>query len=65
MNEIPLQHFRAQSSPNVIAIPTRHDRRTGEHIVCWADIQQHFENAKSVVHGNVAILFLTDDNFER
>ncbi|KAF9360961.1 hypothetical protein BGX34_007395 [Mortierella sp. NVP85] len=65
MNEIPLQYFRAQSSPNVIAIPTRHDRRTGEYIVCWADIQQHFENAKSIVHGNVAILFLTDDNFER
>lgn len=65
MNETPQQYFRAGASSNVIAIPTRQDRTTGERIVCWVDIQQYFKNADGIVHGNVAVLFLTDDSFER
>lgn len=65
MKGTPLQYFRARSSSADIAIPTRLDRTTGEPIVCWTDILQYFQDAEGIVYGNVAVLFLTDDNFER
>ncbi|KAI1299065.1 hypothetical protein EDD11_006549 [Mortierella claussenii] len=45
-------------------IPARQDSRTGEHIILWRDIQDHFANAERIVNGDRAVLFMTDDNFE-
>ncbi|KAG0225583.1 hypothetical protein B0O80DRAFT_424233 [Mortierella sp. GBAus27b] len=58
------QAFRAKSSSKTITIPTRQDPRSGQRIVRWKDIQQLFEDAKYVMNGDDAVLFLTDDNLE-
>ncbi|KAF9366718.1 hypothetical protein BGX34_009557 [Mortierella sp. NVP85] len=57
------QAFRASSS-KIITIPTRHDPKSGLRVVRWCDIQQYFENAKGILNGNDAVLFLTNDDLE-
>jgi hypothetical protein len=60
----PSQAFRAQSHSKVIAIPTRHDTKSNQRVVRWKDIQQCFKDAQYVIHGNDAVVFLTDDDLE-
>jgi hypothetical protein len=57
------QAFRTSTS-KVITIPTRHDPKSGQRVVRWKDVQQYFENAKGVLSGEGAVLFLTDDGLE-
>ncbi|KAF9984307.1 hypothetical protein BGZ65_000690 [Modicella reniformis] len=64
MFEIPLQEFRAKSSTDIVTIPTRFDAKARLRVVRWKDIQQYFENAKGIINGKAAVLFLTDDNLE-
>jgi hypothetical protein len=64
MNEMPWQKFRSEHSSGIVSIPTLHDPTTGKHIVRWKDIQQHFDGAKRVLNGDVAVLFLTGDQLE-
>ncbi|KAF9359961.1 hypothetical protein BGX34_008033 [Mortierella sp. NVP85] len=58
------QAFQSRSSSNVIAIPTRHDPKSGQHVVRWKDIQQCFKDAQYVLHEGQAVMFLTDDDLE-
>ncbi|KAI8358168.1 hypothetical protein B0O80DRAFT_444147, partial [Mortierella sp. GBAus27b] len=58
------QTFRNKSSSEVITIPTRLDPKSGQRVVRWKDIQQHFENAKTILNGKRSVLFLTDDDLE-
>ncbi|KAI8358169.1 hypothetical protein B0O80DRAFT_275402 [Mortierella sp. GBAus27b] len=58
------QTFRTKSSSEVVTIPTRLDSKSGQRVVRWKDIQQHFENAKTILNGKCSVLFLTDDNLE-
>jgi hypothetical protein len=64
MDEQHSQEFRARLSSEIIAIPTRHDPKTGQQFIRWKDIQQYFRNAQGVLNGKVAVLFLTSDDFE-
>lgn len=57
----PLQEFRAESSSEIVAIPTFVDQTTKQNIVRWKDIQQRFENVKYVLNGTTSVLLLTDD----
>ncbi|KAG0240497.1 hypothetical protein BGX31_001912 [Mortierella sp. GBA43] len=59
-----LQSFRALKSARIVTIPTRQDPKSGKQVVRWKDIQQHFKNAESILNGDNAVLFLTDDNLE-
>ncbi|KAI8350803.1 hypothetical protein B0O80DRAFT_127219 [Mortierella sp. GBAus27b] len=58
------QEFRAHTSTNVISIPTRQDTKSGQRVVRWQDIQRCFENAKGLVIGEDAVLFLTDEDLQ-
>ncbi|KAK3820028.1 MAG: hypothetical protein J3Q66DRAFT_336088 [Benniella sp.] len=58
------QAFRYRHSQEVIAIPTRLDNKSGQRIVLLRDVQHAFEDAKTILNGGKAVLFLTDDNFE-
>jgi hypothetical protein len=60
----PLQAFQPRSSSNVIAIPTRHDPKSGQYVVRWKDIQQCFKDAQYVLHEGQAVMFLTDEDLE-
>ncbi|KAF9362412.1 hypothetical protein BGX34_006231 [Mortierella sp. NVP85] len=64
MNQQLSQAFRARNSSEIITIPTRHDPKSGQRVVRWKDIQQYFENAKGILNGKDAVLFLTDDDLE-
>jgi hypothetical protein len=64
MSRAQSQEFRARSSSEVITIPTRQDPKSGQRVVRWKDIQQYFENAKGLMIGKDAVLFLTDDDLE-
>ncbi|KAG0221667.1 hypothetical protein BGX31_009646, partial [Mortierella sp. GBA43] len=58
------QSFRTKSSSELVTIPTRYDSKSGQRVVRWKDIQQRFENAKTILNGNCSVLFLTDDDLE-
>ncbi|KAF9936877.1 hypothetical protein BGZ65_001973 [Modicella reniformis] len=64
MSKMSSQAFRARFSSEIIAIPTRHDTKCGQRVVRWKDIQQCFENAKYIMNGGEAVLFLTDDDLD-
>ncbi|KAK3820118.1 MAG: hypothetical protein J3Q66DRAFT_439167 [Benniella sp.] len=55
------QAFRADASSEIIAIPTRLDNETGQHVILWRDIQQYFEDAIGIVNNGEAVQFLADD----
>jgi len=58
------QAFRSKASSKIISIPARHDPKSGKNVVRWKDILQYFEDAKGVMNGELAVLFLTDDDLE-
>ncbi|KAF9361552.1 hypothetical protein BGX34_007084 [Mortierella sp. NVP85] len=60
----PLQEFRAESSSEIVTIPTFVDPVTKEHIVRWKDIRQRFENVKYVLNGTTSVLLLTNSWLE-
>jgi len=64
MSTTPLQAFRAQSSSNLISIPTRHDLKSNQHVVLWRDIQRLFQSAENIMHGGDAVLFVTNEELE-
>ncbi|KAG0240498.1 hypothetical protein BGX31_001913 [Mortierella sp. GBA43] len=64
MSETHSQPFRAQKSTKIVTIPTRQDTKSGQRIVRWKDVQQCFENAKTIMNGEDIVLFLTDDDLE-
>ncbi|KAG0204737.1 hypothetical protein BGX31_003109, partial [Mortierella sp. GBA43] len=66
-----LQGFRAVSGPcstpvdnSTIFIASRPDKKTGERIVLWRDIQREIKNADRIRNGNTSVSFMTDDDFE-
>ncbi|KAF9941725.1 hypothetical protein BGZ65_001853 [Modicella reniformis] len=61
----PMQAFRSRLADEIVDIPVRMDPRTGNYIVLWSDIQDGFENAKSVRKGTSLVPFITNDNFEQ
>ncbi|KAF9353439.1 hypothetical protein BGX34_011564 [Mortierella sp. NVP85] len=64
MSAATSQAFRAQSSSNIILIPTRYDGRSKQHVIRWKDIQLRFKDAQFVMNGENTVLFLTDDDLE-
>ncbi|KAF9971244.1 hypothetical protein BGZ65_010550 [Modicella reniformis] len=64
MSKISSQGFRAQFSSKVIVIPIRHDKKSGQRIVRWKDIQQCFKDAQYITNGEEVVLFLTDDDLD-
>jgi hypothetical protein len=64
MSESHSQSFRDQNSSKIVTIPTRQDTKSGQRIVRWKDVQQCFENAKTIMNGEDIVLFLTDDDLE-
>jgi len=64
MSAAPSQAFRARLSSETTLIPTRHDIKSGQHIVLWKDILRCFKDAEYVRDGQEMVLFLTDDEFE-
>ncbi|KAK3815354.1 MAG: hypothetical protein J3Q66DRAFT_370682 [Benniella sp.] len=64
MSATPSQAFRARLSSETTLIPTRHDNKSGQHIVLWKDVQRCFKDAEYVRDGQEMVLFLTDDEFE-
>ncbi|KAI8349889.1 hypothetical protein B0O80DRAFT_142872 [Mortierella sp. GBAus27b] len=66
-----LQGFRVISGPSstpvdnsTIFIASRPDKKTGERIVLWRDIQREIKNADRIRNGNTSVSFMTDDDFE-
>ncbi|KAI8598215.1 hypothetical protein EDD21DRAFT_193477 [Dissophora ornata] len=59
----PSQTFRVGSSTETFTIKARLDNKTGQYIILWKDIQNAFEDAKHVKHGNTIVSYLTDDDF--
>ncbi|KAG0214303.1 hypothetical protein BGX28_002411 [Mortierella sp. GBA30] len=48
-----------------IKIPARFDKKSGEYIVLWRDIQQFFKGAQYIMRGDAAVPFIIDeDTFE-
>ncbi|KAK3820222.1 MAG: hypothetical protein J3Q66DRAFT_439253 [Benniella sp.] len=71
MNEDYHQGFRVVSassstptSQSTIFIPSKPDKKTGERIVLWRDIQREIQNANRIRNGNKSVVFMTDDDFE-
>lgn len=65
------QEFRVLSAPstppvssNTISIISRLDKKTGERIVLWKEIQKVVKNADHVWNGTKAVPFMMDDDFE-
>ncbi|KAI8354373.1 hypothetical protein B0O80DRAFT_426406 [Mortierella sp. GBAus27b] len=63
-DQIPSQAFRAQDSSSIIGIPTRRDVKSGQRVVLWKDVERSFVGAQSIMNGQHAVLFLTDDDFQ-
>jgi hypothetical protein len=64
------QEFRIQStssstpvSDNTILIPSWLDKKTGERIVLWRDIQNEISDAHRVRNGKRSVTFMMDDEF--
>ncbi|KAG0005384.1 hypothetical protein BGZ65_011319, partial [Modicella reniformis] len=61
------QEFRILSvspSASTIFIQSKLDKKTGERIVLWKDIQREIKNADRIRNGNKSISFMTDGDFE-
>ncbi|KAK3820207.1 MAG: hypothetical protein J3Q66DRAFT_439243 [Benniella sp.] len=52
------------TSQSTIFIPSKPDKKTGERIVLWRDIQREIKNADRIRNGNTSVVFMTDDDFE-
>jgi hypothetical protein len=71
MTEDYHQGFRVVSASSstptgysTIFIPSKLDKKTGERIVLWGNIQREIKNANRVRNGNTSVVFMTDDDFE-
>ncbi|KAG0221385.1 hypothetical protein B0O80DRAFT_502497 [Mortierella sp. GBAus27b] len=60
-NNFPTQAIRDCSSGEIIYVPTTIDHETGQCVVLWKDIQDTFENAKSVRSGKKPVPFMKDE----
>ncbi|KAG0349051.1 polar growth protein [Podila humilis] len=61
------QTFRSINSTGVvftININPRNDSKLGQKVVLWNDVQRVFKRVQFIMDGDVAVSFLTDDNFE-
>ena len=63
-NDPPRQSLRDQFSSEIFTVNARHDKKTGDCIVLWKDIQRGFPNVQYVLDGSNVVSFMTDDNFE-
>jgi hypothetical protein len=50
-------------SDNTILIPSWFDKKTGERIVLWRDIQNEIGDAHRVRNGKRSVTFMMDDEF--
>jgi hypothetical protein len=61
----PLQAFRSRSvTDSDVNIPTQVDPKTGALVVLWRDIQDVFENVKTIRNGKSLVPFV-NENLER
>ena len=64
-NDPPMLAFRSRSTDETILVPTVLDTKSGQYAVLWSDIQDGFENAKSIRNGGALAPFLKDEGFIR
>jgi hypothetical protein len=63
MSATSSQAFRAQSSSDIISIPTRHDPTDKQHVILLTDIQLSFGSVQRIMSNGSTVLLLTDENF--
>ncbi|KAF9343448.1 hypothetical protein BGX34_006763, partial [Mortierella sp. NVP85] len=51
------------ASGNTILIPSWFDKKTGERIVLWRDIQNEIGDARRVRNGKKSVTFMMDEDF--
>ncbi|KAG0222238.1 hypothetical protein B0O80DRAFT_502515 [Mortierella sp. GBAus27b] len=61
----PIQAFQSRSTGEITYIPAMTDTVTGQHFVLWDDIQEGFENAKTIKNGEILVPFMKDERFKR
>ncbi|KAF9347445.1 hypothetical protein BGX34_003138, partial [Mortierella sp. NVP85] len=49
---------------SIVFVPSKPDKKTGERIILWRDIQREIKNADRIRNGNKSVVFMTDDDFE-
>ncbi|KAF9922588.1 hypothetical protein BGZ65_009454, partial [Modicella reniformis] len=59
------QAFQSRLTDEVVHIPVRIDPKTDKSFVLWKNIQNGFENAKSIRNGVSLVPFMIDENFEQ
>ena len=60
----PRQSLRAQFSSEVFTVNARLDKKSGDYVILWKDIQIGFPYVQHVLDGPNVVSLLTDDNFE-
>ncbi|KAG0222181.1 hypothetical protein BGX31_009288 [Mortierella sp. GBA43] len=60
----PMQAFQSRTTHEVINIPTTLDPKTGELVILWSDIQDGFENARSIRNGDDLVPLMKDENLQ-
>ncbi|KAI7832786.1 hypothetical protein BC939DRAFT_472366 [Gamsiella multidivaricata] len=58
------QQFRAQSTSNIVAIPSLPDIKSGDRFVLWKHIQKIFKNADYIANGSGLVPFMIGDDYE-
>lgn len=53
-----------QVSDNAVFIASKLDKKSGERIVLWRDIQREIDDAYRIKNGKKSVSFMTDDGFE-
>jgi hypothetical protein len=61
----PMQAFRSRTTNEVINIPTTLDPKTGELVILWSNIQDGFENARSIRNGYDLVPLMKDENLQQ
>ncbi|KAI8347778.1 hypothetical protein B0O80DRAFT_502578 [Mortierella sp. GBAus27b] len=61
----PMQAFQSRTTHEVINIPTTLDPKTGELVILWSDIQDGFENARSIRNGDDLVPLMKDENLQQ
>ncbi|KAF9348138.1 hypothetical protein BGX34_002658 [Mortierella sp. NVP85] len=56
--------FLSPVSDNTIFISSKFDKKSGERVVLWKDIQKGIKNADHVKDGEKLVSFMTDDDLE-
>ncbi|KAF9154354.1 hypothetical protein BG015_001197 [Linnemannia schmuckeri] len=60
----PRQSLKAQFSSEVHTVNARLDKKSGDYVILWKDIQMGLPYVQHVLDGSNIVSLLADDNFE-